>query len=148
MFWPEKTMCPRRGTWSNNFFKKLERRDFGQNPSFLISLSRLLRLGKIFSGHHSNIYEITSLDRCSDLEKTMCPKRGTRSNNFFKKLERRDFVQNPSFLISLSRLLRLGIFVSGHQSTTHEITSLDRCSDPKKPCAPNEEPGQIIFSKN
>ena len=62
----------------------------------------------------------------------MGPKSGTRSNEVFKKLERRDFAQNPSFLISLSRLLRLWIFVSGHQSTTHGITSLDRCSDPKK----------------
>ena len=141
-------MCPRRGTWSNNFFKKLERRDFAQNPSFLISLSRLLRLGKIFSGHHSNIYEITSLDRCSDSKKPCAPERGTRSNNFFKKLERRDFAQNPSFLISLSRLLRLWIFVSGHQSTTHGITSLDRCSDPKKLCARADDRCEKFISKN
>ena len=77
---------------------------------------------------------------------------GTHSleNEIFKKLERRDSSSSliPSFLISLSQLLRLGIFVSGHQATTYGITSLDLCSDPKKPGAPQEEPGQIIFSKN
>jgi hypothetical protein len=77
----------------------------------------------------------------------MCPKRGTRSNKVFKKLERRDFVPNPSFLISPSRLWRLWIFVSGHQSTTHGITSLDRCSDPKKPCAPDDYRCEKLISK-
>ena len=69
--------------------------------------------------------------------------------SLIEKLERRDSSSSliPSFLISLSRLLRLGIFVSGHQSYIYEITSLDLCSDPKKLWSRAREAGQIIFSK-
>jgi hypothetical protein len=74
----------------------------------------------------------------------LSPLEGQRQIPSFLILGRR----NPSFLISPSRLLRLGKIFSGHHSNIYEITSLDRCSDSKKPCAPEEEPGQIIFSKN
>ena len=117
MFWPEKTMCPRWVSMWKVYFKKLERRDSSSSliPSFLISLSRLLRLGIFVSGHQSNIYEITSLDLMFWPEKTMVPGTRSWSNNFFKKLERRDSSSLiPSFLISQERLLRLGKFFSCH----------------------------------
>jgi len=128
-------------------------------PSFLISPTQLLTLGKFFSCHLEHIGLFSHPSSIFWPEKTMGPGTHSLENKIFKKLERRDFSslipsflilgrRNPSFLISLSRLLRLGIFVSGHQATTYGITSLDWCSDPKKVWAPQEEPGQIIFSKN